>query len=76
MAHCFLAPQAVSTQPTLVLSQELTSEACLSAQLPPEHLSLWYLGMVVPIFCASLFLLCPLPLFSEALRFPSILADG
>ena len=27
VAHCFLAPQAVSTQPTLVLSLELTFRA-------------------------------------------------
>ena len=27
VAHCFLAPQAVSTQPTLVLSLELISRA-------------------------------------------------
>lgn len=39
MAHWFLAPQALSIQPTLVLSPELTSRAWVSTSSPCQNIS-------------------------------------
>ena len=44
MAQCSLAPQAVSTHLSLVLSLELTYSLSLSAQPLLEQLRLWCLG--------------------------------
>ena len=57
MMHHTLAPRAVSTQPTLVFSLELTSGACLSAQPPPEHLRLWR-GSAFSLPCPLQFSCC------------------
>ena len=76
MTHCNFAPQAVSTQPTLVVSPELTLRAWVYAQpLRPEGLRLCCLGVVVLLNPA-------VALFSEILKslhlqliFPSWGAD-
>ena len=57
--HCFLAPQAVSIQPTIVLPLELTSKAWVSVPSPCPSISacgIW--GVVVLMVCVGLFLLC------------------
>ena len=61
VAQCSLASQAVPTQPTLVLSLDLTSGACVSAPSAPWSISGCGIGAVVQMICAALTLLCPPP---------------
>ena len=60
-AHCasLLSPQAISTQPTLNLSLELTSKSWISAPAQPKCLRLCCLGTVAPMVCKAFSLLCP-----------------
>ena len=61
MAHCSLAPQAVSTQPTVVLSLELISGAWVSAPSTPQPQVIQAVvsQAVVQMIYATLTLLCP-----------------
>ena len=70
VVHHFLAPQAISTQPTLVLSLELTSRPWVSVPSPHPSISgWWYHWFGCPSLCFALLRLAIAP-FSEALRFP------
>ena len=53
MVHCSLAPQAIYTQPTLVLSPEWTSRAWVSAPITQLSILSCGVGGMVQIICVA-----------------------